>query len=148
MGHRTDEPVWNSVPRGGRYRTIWGAVNLNEEVSHDMGYHSDSIAISHDLGPLSKRGCQCSPFSDKPYGEFHGCRIIHMLAWSGLWGRECYEAEISKDKRFFTEMKGIKNLLLGLLLMGCFQVIFSRGKLPIKQFGATPPPHHGGKRPL
>ena len=32
---------------------FWGADNLPEEVSRDMGYRSDSIAISHDMGPLS-----------------------------------------------------------------------------------------------
>ena len=31
---------------------FWGAASLPEEVSRDMGYRSDSIAISHDMGPL------------------------------------------------------------------------------------------------
>ena len=34
---------------------FWEAANLPEEVSRDMGYRSDSIAISHDMGPL--RSC-------------------------------------------------------------------------------------------
>ena len=28
------------------------SANLPEKVSRDMGYHSDSIAISRDMGPL------------------------------------------------------------------------------------------------
>ena len=33
----------------GGYRTIWGSA---EKVSRDMGYRSDSIAISRDMGSL------------------------------------------------------------------------------------------------
>ena len=32
--------------------TFWGAPNLPEKVSRDMGYRSDSTAISRDMGPL------------------------------------------------------------------------------------------------
>ena len=38
--------------RGGS-TPFWGAANLPENVSHDMGYRSDGIAISRDMGPLS-----------------------------------------------------------------------------------------------
>ena len=31
---------------------FWGATHLPEKVSRDMGYRSDSIAISRDMGPL------------------------------------------------------------------------------------------------
>ena len=31
---------------------FWGAPNLPEKVSRDMGYRSDSSAISRDMGPL------------------------------------------------------------------------------------------------
>ena len=31
----------------------WGSANLAEKVSRGMGYRSDSIAISRDVGPLS-----------------------------------------------------------------------------------------------
>ena len=31
---------------------FWGAANLPEEVSRDIGYHSDSIVISRNMGPL------------------------------------------------------------------------------------------------
>ena len=34
-------------------KTFWGSANLPEKVSRDMGYRSDSIAISRDMGPLS-----------------------------------------------------------------------------------------------
>ena len=40
-----------------------GNANLPQRVSHDMGYRSDSIAISHDMGPLrwlsDPRRCAC-----------------------------------------------------------------------------------------
>ena len=52
---------------------IWGGVShhfggnadLPEKVSRDMGYRSDSIAISRDMGPLSLRN---GPFSFKQMG--------------------------------------------------------------------------------
>ena len=40
--------------RGGGIAPFWGSPNLPEKVSRDMGYHSDSIAISRDMGPLSQ----------------------------------------------------------------------------------------------
>ena len=51
MGYRTDVPMWNEVPRGG-IAPFWGNANLPEKVSRDMGYRSDSIAVSRDMGPL------------------------------------------------------------------------------------------------
>ena len=39
--------------KGGGSHHFGGAANLPEEVSRDLGYYSDSIAISHDMGPLS-----------------------------------------------------------------------------------------------
>ena len=36
----------------GGYRTILGSANLLEKVLRDMGYRSDSIAISRGMGPL------------------------------------------------------------------------------------------------
>ena len=42
--------------QGGGYRTILGrAQTCPEKVSRDMGYRSDSIAVSRDMGPLSLR---------------------------------------------------------------------------------------------
>ena len=32
---------------------LWGSAKFPEKVSRDMGYRSDSIAISRDMGPLS-----------------------------------------------------------------------------------------------
>ena len=32
------------------YRTSWGGGKLTEEVSHDLRYHSNSLAISRDTG--------------------------------------------------------------------------------------------------
>ena len=34
---------------------FWGASNLPGNVSSDMGYPSNSIAISRDMGPLSSK---------------------------------------------------------------------------------------------
>ena len=43
---------------------FWGSANLPEKASRDMGYRSDSIAVSRDMGPLPK-----GPFRTKiPYG--------------------------------------------------------------------------------
>ena len=50
-----------SARRG--YRTVWVSANLPEKVSRDMGYRSDSIAISRDMGPLSThRVSVCNQF--------------------------------------------------------------------------------------
>ena len=38
--------------QGGGYVPFWGSANLPEKVSRDMGYRSDSIAVSRDMGPL------------------------------------------------------------------------------------------------
>ena len=52
---------------------FWGSANFPDKVSRDMGYRSDSIAISHDMGPLSlltvteinsktpPQNCNCNP---------------------------------------------------------------------------------------
>ena len=34
---------------------FWGAVNLPEKASRDMGHRSDTIPISRDMGPLRQR---------------------------------------------------------------------------------------------
>ena len=39
--------------QGGGIAPFWGSANLPEKVSRDMGYRSDSIAVSRDMGPLS-----------------------------------------------------------------------------------------------
>ena len=49
MGYRRDVPL---CAKGG-IAPFWGATNLPEEVLRDIGYHSDGIAQSRDLGPLS-----------------------------------------------------------------------------------------------
>ena len=54
MGYRRDVPMRNLVPREG-VAPFWGTPNLPLKVSRDMGYRSDSIAISRDIGPLSAR---------------------------------------------------------------------------------------------
>ena len=36
--------------QGGVSHQFWGAANLLEKISRDMGYHSDSIAVSRDMG--------------------------------------------------------------------------------------------------
>ena len=44
--------------QGGGIAPFRGSANLLEEVSRDMGYRSDSIAISRDTGPLSQQAFQ------------------------------------------------------------------------------------------
>ena len=39
--------------QGGGIAPFWGSVNLPEKVLRNMGYRSDSIAVSRDMGPLS-----------------------------------------------------------------------------------------------
>ena len=39
--------------QGGGIAPFWGSANLPRKVSHNMGYRSDSIVISRDMGPLS-----------------------------------------------------------------------------------------------
>ena len=39
--------------QGGGIAPFWGSADLPEKVSFDMGYRSDGIAISPDMGPLS-----------------------------------------------------------------------------------------------
>ena len=39
---------------GGGIAPFWGSPNLPEKLSRDMGYRSDSIAVSRDMGPLIK----------------------------------------------------------------------------------------------
>ena len=43
---------------------FWRSANLPEKVSRDMGYRSDSIAISRDMGPL-----RCSEGGQDPQGQ-------------------------------------------------------------------------------
>ena len=38
--------------QGGGIAPFWGTANLPEKLSRDMGYRSDSIAVSRDMGPL------------------------------------------------------------------------------------------------
>ena len=38
--------------QGGGIAPFWGSANLPQKVSRDMGYRSDSIAVSRDMGPL------------------------------------------------------------------------------------------------
>ena len=38
--------------KGGGIAPFRGSANLPEKVSRDMGYRSDSIAVSRDMGPL------------------------------------------------------------------------------------------------
>ena len=56
MGYRTDV-LCETKYQWGVSHHVGGGANLPEKVSHDMGYRSDSIAISRDTGLLS-------PFSD------------------------------------------------------------------------------------
>ena len=37
---------------GGGLAPFWGSAKPPEKVSRDMGYRSDSIAVSRDMGPL------------------------------------------------------------------------------------------------
>ena len=45
--------------QGGVSHHFGESANLPEKVSRDMGYRSDSIAVSRDMGPLRQRGNPC-----------------------------------------------------------------------------------------
>ena len=53
MWYRTIIALCETKYQGGCIAPFGGAANFPEKVSRDMGYRSDSIAISHDMGPLS-----------------------------------------------------------------------------------------------
>ena len=67
MGYRTDMSGINESTKGG-IAPFWGSANLPEKVSRDMGYRSDSIAVSRDMGPLSS-GTSCKHFRTNPNFE-------------------------------------------------------------------------------
>ena len=75
MGYRTDACVELSAKGG--ITPFWGAANLPEKVSGDMGYCNDSIAISHDKGP---------PRADTNRQDF-----VHLGGLVG-WESECGDA--------------------------------------------------------
>ena len=60
--------------QGGVIAPFAGSANLPEKVSRDMGYRSDSIAISRDMGPL----CLQTAFRFEPK-IFRGCRSADVL---------------------------------------------------------------------
>ena len=60
--------------QGGGIAPVWGSAPLPLKVSRDMGYRSDSIAVSRDMGPLSTKKqdgptsvivCQLATFNDE-----------------------------------------------------------------------------------
>ena len=69
--------------QGGGIVPFWGAVNLPEKGSHDMGCRSDSITISRDMVPL--RSIQ-EPREGNFFFEGGFCKNAR-LSW--LWRSEC-----------------------------------------------------------
>ena len=47
--------LYKTTNSGGGIAPFWGSANRPDKVSRDMGHHSDSIAISCDMGPLRGR---------------------------------------------------------------------------------------------
>ena len=64
---------FNGVPG---YRTniapFWGSASPPYKVSRDMGYRSDSIAISRDMGPLRAWPCLQILVVEEEFGFCHG----------------------------------------------------------------------------
>ena len=59
VSHRYAGVKQSAKRRYGTVAPFWGSVGFPgfpEKVSHDMGYRSDSIATSRDIGPLRIRG--------------------------------------------------------------------------------------------
>ena len=61
----------NLVRRGG-YPTSLGSATLPAKVSRDMGYRSDSIATSRDMGPPSQ-------YNINMFGAFHHLPTVDEL---------------------------------------------------------------------
>ena len=60
---------------------FWGSAKLPEKVSHDMGYHSDSIAISRDLG--ASKGEDYGKMCQKSFvGDLGQIEIYPLQKWS------------------------------------------------------------------
>ena len=64
--------------QGGGIAPFWGAANIPQQVSRDMGYRSDSIAASGDMGPLSSKRLPMFN-SIVPY---NGVVMLHQLLLS------------------------------------------------------------------
>ena len=76
--------------QGGGIAPFWGSANLPEKVSRDMGYRSDSIAVSRDRGPLRLRqGTKKHRKGDQ--GSQSQCR--HGLELVGRTRRGSYSAK-------------------------------------------------------
>ena len=63
--------------QGGGIAPFWGATGLPEKVSRDIGYRSDSIAVSRDMGPLSSFA---PSFSERFFENWGGPRAQESQA--------------------------------------------------------------------
>ena len=94
---------------------FWGAANLPEEGSRDMGYRSDSIAISRDMEPLSKiLGGAKRIFLVS--GEDLGCILGRILGIRGVCLHGAQEIARQNQKR--QKYSGVVRGLLQGISMG------------------------------
>ena len=67
--------------QGGGIAPFRGSANLPEKLSRDMGYRSDSIAVSRDMGPLSLQAAV--PKTDCP--KERRCNAVLLGQMAILW---------------------------------------------------------------
>ena len=81
--------------QGGGIAPFWRSANLPAKVSRNVGYRSDSIAVSRDMGPLrpNRAGVNyCKHSADGLQALLSGCRLLHLLQASfELVGQLCSE---------------------------------------------------------
>ena len=85
----------------GGYRTIWASAKLSQKISRDMGYHSDSIAVSRDTGPLRIQQTLVKP-------AFQGSiQFLHTALCPGAFVTfRCNLLEILEGLVFFCHFSG------------------------------------------
>ena len=64
--------------QGGVSHHFGGAPTSLKKYRRDMGYRSDSIAVSRDMGPLSHKHGLCHP---------DNCSEVRLFFWVWGWGR-------------------------------------------------------------
>ena len=66
MGYRTDMCLCETKYQGGGcIAPYWGSAHLPQKISRDMGYRSDSIAVSHDGATKAPESPKSAPQSVK-----------------------------------------------------------------------------------
>ena len=130
------------MPRG-VIAPFWGSANPLKEVSRDIGYRGDSIAISCDMGPLSLT-CDCLQLESSLSGDGGGPAFACMLwGFRALSLREEFVSGKTDPVQF---KRGFKEIAFLLVRMGVLQAVcllsstgLFRDKIAAKSPGSKPP---------